>query len=119
MSIILFVLHDGEKIQAVLDAWEDAGISGATVLYSTGIGRIRESQALREDLPIMPSLEDFYPSPSKVSHTIFTITDDESLVEKVVQATENVVGDLTEPKQGILVVMPTSQIYGMKKRNKE
>ena len=117
MSIILFVLQDGEKIQAILDAWEEAGISGATVLYSTGIGRIRESQALREDIPIMPSLEDFYPSPSKLGHTLFTITDDESLVEKVIRATESVVGDLNEPNQGILVVMPTSQIYGMKKRN--
>jgi hypothetical protein len=109
MSMILFVLHDGEKLQEVLNAWEETGISGATVLFSTGIGRIRESQALREDLPIMPSLEDFYPSPESLGRTIFTITDDES------RATESVVGDLHEPKRGILAVLPTSAIHGMRK----
>jgi hypothetical protein len=31
MSMILFVLHDGEKLQEVLNAWEETGISGATV----------------------------------------------------------------------------------------
>ena len=115
MSMILFVLHDAEKLQPVLDAWEETGISGATVLFSTGIGRIRESQALRDDLPIMPSLEDFYPSPESLGRTIFTITDDESLVEKIIHATERVVGDLNESKRGILAVLPTSRIYGMRK----
>jgi hypothetical protein len=115
MSIILFVLHDSEKLQAVLDAWEETGISGATVFLSTGIGRIRESQALRDDLPIMPSLEDFYPAPESLGRTLFTITDDESLVEKIIRATESVVGDLNEPKRGILTVIPTSGIYGLRK----
>jgi len=115
MSMILFVLHDAEKLQAVLDAWEEAGISGATVLFSTGIGRIRESQALRDDLPIMPSLEDFYALPERLGRTIFTITDDESLVDKIVRATESVVGDLNEPNRGILTVLPTTGIYGLRK----
>jgi nitrogen regulatory protein P-II 1 len=115
MSMILFVLHDAEKLQAVLDAWEETGISGATVLLSTGIGRIRESQALRDDLPIMPSLEDFYPMPENLGRTIFTITDDERLVLKIVEATERVVGDLNEPGRGILTVLPTNGIYGLRK----
>jgi nitrogen regulatory protein PII len=115
MSMILFVLHDAEKLQEVLNAWEETGITGATVFLSTGIGRIRENEALREDLPIMPSLDDFFPSPETVGRTIFTITDDESLVEKIIRATERVVGDLNEPKRGILAVVPTSAIHGMRK----
>ena len=115
MSMILFVLHDAEKLRAVLAAWEEVGISGATVLFSTGIGRIRESQALRDDLPIMPSLEDFYPLTESLGRTIFTITDDESLVEKIIQATESVVGNLDEPKRGILAVLPTTVIHGMRR----
>jgi nitrogen regulatory protein PII len=115
MSMILFVLHDAEKLQEVLDAWEETGISGATILVSTGIGRIRENQALREDLPIMPSLEDFFPNPENLGRMLLTITDDESLVEKIIHATESVVGDLNEPKRGILTVLPTSGIYGLRK----
>jgi nitrogen regulatory protein P-II 1 len=116
MSMILFVLHDSEKLRDVLDAWEEAGISGATVLFNTGIGRIRENQALRDDLPMLPSLEDFLPIPEHLGRTLFTITDDESLVPKIVQATERVVGDLNVPNRGILVVLPTAGIYGLRKK---
>ena len=115
MSMILFVLHDAEKLRDVLDAWEEAGISGATVLFSTGIGRIRESQALRDDMPMLPSLQDFYPIPENLGRTLFTITDDESLVSKIVEATERVVGDLNEPDRGILTVLPTNGIFGLRK----
>ncbi len=43
------------------------------------------------------------------------MSDDESLVEKIIHATESVVGDLHEPKRGILAVLPTSAIHGMRK----
>ena len=116
MSMILFVLHDSEKLRDVLDAWEEAGISGATVLFNTGIGRIRENQALREDLPMLPTVEDFLPVPEHLGRTLFTITDDESLIPKIVQATEGVVGDLNEPNRGIMAILPTTGIYGLRKQ---
>jgi hypothetical protein len=114
--MILFVLHDSEKLRDVLDAWEEAGISGATVLFNTGIGRIRENQALREDLPMLPTVEDFLPVPEHLGRTLFTITDDESLIPKIVQATEGVVGDLNEPNRGIMAILPTTGIYGLRKQ---
>jgi hypothetical protein len=117
MSMVLFVLHDAEKLQDVLNAWDEVGIHGATVLFSTGIGRIRQNQALRDDLPMMPSLDDFYPTPENLGRTIFTILDDDSLIEKIVQATERVVGNLNEPDRGILTILPTKGIYGLRKRH--
>jgi nitrogen regulatory protein P-II 1 len=116
MSMILFVLHNAEKLHEVLDAWKETGISGATVLFSTGIGRIHQNQALRDDLPMMPSLDDFYPIPENLGRTIFTIIDDDSLIEKIVRATERVVGSLDEPNRGILTVLPTTGIYGLRKQ---
>ena len=117
MSMILFVLHDTEKLDDLLAAWQEAGAPGVTVLESTGVGRIRQNEALREDTPLMPSLEDFYPDPEEMSRTIFTILKDE-LVQKVVEATYKVVGDLNEPNTGLLVVLPTVAAYGLEKRKK-
>jgi len=115
MSLILFVLHDPEKLISLLDAWKEAGVSGATVFFSTGLGRIHQSKALRDDLPLMPSLEDFLPQPDRLSRTIFTMVDDEGLVDKVVAATQQVVGDLCEPDRGLLMVLPVSRVYGLRK----
>ena len=54
MKMILFVLNDPVKVQELLEAWKEAGASGATVLFSTGMGRIHQNSCLRDDLPLMP-----------------------------------------------------------------
>ncbi len=118
MSMVLFVLHDPEKLQEVLAAWEDCGISGATVLYSTGLGRIRDNEGLRDDIPLIPSVSDFFSHPEHHGRTIFTILDDDSIIPGLIAATEQVVGDLSEPNRGILAVLPVSQIKGLRKRYK-
>ncbi|KAF0108442.1 MAG: hypothetical protein FD146_1016 [Anaerolineaceae bacterium] len=115
MSLILFVLHDPELLDDLLAAWQDAGVSGATVLFSIGMGRIRPREGLRDDIPLMPSVEDFYPDPEHLSRTIFTLVDDETIVDKVITATERVVGDLNQPDRGLLMVLPVSRFYGLRK----
>ncbi len=115
MSMILFVLHDPEKLQDLLNAWEQIGVNGVTVFQSTGIGRIRQEQGLRDDMPIIPSLASFLPSPERMGQTIFTVLKDESLVPELVAATEHIVGNLNEPNTGLLVVLPTTQVYGLEK----
>ena len=115
MSLILFVLHDPDKLRELLDAWKEAGVSGATVLFNTGLGRLHRSDTLSDDLPLMPSLEDFLPRAERLGRTIFSLVDDESIIEKVIAATERVVGDLDQPDRGLLVVLPVSKIRGLRK----
>jgi len=116
MNLILFVLHDPEKLQDVLTAWEEVGVNGATVFNSTGMGRILKTQALREDMPLMPSIDDFFPHPEHESCTLFTVIKDEAMIEKIAMATESVVGDLDGPDTGFLVALPTAAAYGINKK---
>ena len=112
MKMILFVLNDPGKVRELLDAWKEAGATGATVLFSTGMGRIHQSAGLRDDLPLMPSLSDFDNRDEKLSRTIFIILRDE-LVGHIISATEKIVGDLNKPGNGILVVLPTDSVHGL------
>lgn len=113
MYLILFVLNDPEKVEKVLSAWEQAGVGGVTILPSTGLGRIRQKEGLREDLPLLPSLEDFYRHEADISHTLFSLVETESLVDKVIAATEQAVGDLNQPGNGILAVLPVVRMHGL------
>jgi nitrogen regulatory protein P-II 1 len=115
MSLVLFVLHDPEKLPELLEAWKEAGVSGATVLFSTGMGRLDQSPALLDDIPIMPSLDDFLPRGERFSRTVFSMIDDEKVVSRVIEATERVVGDLNEPDRGLLMVLPVTRVYGLRK----
>jgi hypothetical protein len=114
MYLILFVLDDPDKLDQLLDAWEEAGTKGATVLVSTGMHRLG-SGAIRDDIPLMPGLDDFYKRVEDYHRTLFTIVKDEDVLDRIVVATEKVVGKLTEPNTGILVVLPTAQVYGLTK----
>jgi len=112
MKLILFVLQDAEKLLDLLTAWKAAGVSGATVLFSTGMGRLHQNASLRDDLPLMPSLTDFYVHDETMSRTVITIIHDE-LVEKIISVTEQIVGDLDKPGSGILVVLPADSVHGL------
>jgi nitrogen regulatory protein P-II 1 len=115
MQLIVFILNNPDKLRTLLDAWEEAGVSGATILHSSGLGRVRQNSAIRDDLPLIPSLEALFQHEEYYSRTIFTVVDNNGLVDKVVEATCKVVGDLNKPKAGLLMVLPLERVYGFLK----
>lgn len=117
MFMIFFVLHDSCALHEVLDAWEAAGVNGITIFPSTGLKRLRSKDILREDIPLIPSIEDIERQEECINHTIVTIVQDELMVDKVVEATEAVVGDLESPNTGILTVLPVFKAYGLNRIN--
>ncbi len=120
MFFILFVLHDTDALNDVLTAWEECGVSGVTILPSTGLARMRNRRkALQEDIPLIPRLEDFLRHSENTNRTLFTIVESQALVDRVIAATEDVVGDLDLPNSGVLAVMPVAQVRGLGRRAKE
>lgn len=116
MFLILFVLDDPDKLEEVLSAWSEAGVNGITVMPSTGLGRIRQGAGYRDDIPLIPSLEDFYDRIEEFHRTLFTVVKGEKTVKKVVEATQAVIGDLDLPNTGMMVVLPVSQAYGLERQ---
>ena len=114
MYMVLFVLHDMELVGELIDAWQAIGVSGATILHSSGMERIKQ-RAMRDDLPLMPSIQSLLESEEEFNRTIFSIVDSQEMVDKIVSATQEVVGDLTMPDTGVIVVLPVVQAYGLNK----
>jgi len=110
-SLLVLVLDDAALLRDVLQAWEDAGAPGATVLESTGLRRVTDFFG-RDDLPILPSLRELSEKESTMHRTIFTVLDADALIDKIIAATERVVGDLTQPHTGIMFVVPVARVIG-------
>jgi nitrogen regulatory protein PII len=115
MYLVLMVLNNPDRLEELLIAWEENGVQGATVLFSTGLGRIRQMDAWRDDMPLIPSLRDFYEVPENMNRTIFTVVDNEAQVDALVAATQEVVGELDEQGTGLLLVLPVARAYGVSK----
>lgn len=112
--LLVIVLDNLEQCPAVLDTWEKAGVRGVTILESTGLGRLLG--AMRDDLPLFPSLRDLLVSRELHHRTLFTVIEDEATLERVITATEQTIGDFTRPHTGLLFVVPVTQVLGLKKR---
>ena len=113
MQLILFVLDDPEKLDEIITAWEEAGVSGITIMPSSGMARIRQKATWRDDLPLIPSLDDFQNHVEAFHRTLFTVVKSEEMVDKVIAATEKVTGDLNDPNTGILVTLPVNRCLGI------
>lgn len=115
MYLILFVLDNPDQLEDLLIAWEEKGIQSATVLFSTGLGRIRQLDGWRDDMPLIPSLSDFYEIPENMNRTIFTTVKDEAQADAIVETTKKVVGNLDEGESGLLLILPVARAYGINK----
>lgn len=109
MFAILFVLDDPEKLDDILDAWYTVGISGATILESTGIQRRR---AKRFNIPIRYTFPPIA-STEEGNYTLLTIVPDEASVQACLRAVESIVGNLDEPSTGIFTAWPIAVVKGV------
>ncbi len=112
--LVILVLDDPDLSDALLDAWEAAGVKGVTLLESTGIGRVRRA-ALRDDMPLMPSLRDIMRGEEEYHRTFFSVVESEEQVEALAEAAEQVVGDFNQPYTGLVFAVPISHVHGLHK----
>jgi len=114
--LVIAVVDELEKCPTLMEAWESAGVRGITILESTGLGRIRQGQSLRDDLPLMPSLRNLFQTREEPHRTLFTVVRDEAMVDRIFEATESVLGDLSKPNIGIIFALPVARAMGIYKR---
>lgn len=113
--LVVFVLDDPDRCRDILDAWEVAGAPGVTILDSSGLGRVRQV-GIRDHVPLMPSLSDLFRRQEARHRTLFSVVKDQSQVDAIAQATQDVIGDLDGGHTGLLFVVPVSQVYGLQKK---
>jgi hypothetical protein len=116
--MVFFVLHDISLMEDLLNAWDELGVSGITILFSTGLARHRHENGLRDDLPLIPSLEGLFERAQNTNRTLFTVVSGDDMVDKIIAATESVTGNLDQPNTGILTVLPIARVRGLR-RNRD
>jgi nitrogen regulatory protein PII len=115
MSFLVVLIVDRlEEVPGVLDSWEQAGVTGVTILESTGLGRLRRA-ALRDDLPLMPSLQDLLENEEIHHRTLMTVIETEEEVDRVIAAAQEITGNLEEAHTGFLFVVPVLRVIGLGK----
>jgi hypothetical protein len=115
-ELVMLVLDDPDKTEEVLAAWLALGVSGATILDSTGLSHEMGRGRMRDDLPLFPSLEDLLRSREEPHRTLLVVVPDGFDIEALVAATEKITGSLSKPNTGILFTIPVTRAWGLKRK---
>ncbi|MHB0877904.1 MAG: hypothetical protein ACYC5O_17845 [Anaerolineae bacterium] len=110
MYMIMLVLDDEERLGEVLDTWEAAGATGATVVESTGVHRIR---ACRGRVHARFDFSHIADECEQGHVTLFAIVKDEEVARACLRVTERVIGDLDGPNTGVLAAWPLALVKGV------
>ena len=110
MHMIMLVLDDPSRLDAVVEAWRGAGVSGATILESMGAYRRQSARVHGRYLFGLPGLAD---TTARSQQTLFAIVPDRRTAELCLDATEGVVGDLEEPNTGVFAAWQLSLAKGV------
>lgn len=111
MYMVWLVLDQADLLDDIQRAWEKAGITGATIMESSGFFRRKQSRKFIATRYVLPTLST---TDGKNSYTIFSIVENEEQARAALRATEDVVGDLNQPHKGIFAAWPLPLVKGLR-----
>jgi hypothetical protein len=104
------VLDDSNRLNEVLQAWKNVGIPGITVLESTGLNRVLPRHAAKS---MYAGFSQVFGGARIGHHTLFAIIETLELAEAAASATQDILGDLSQPHTGIMCALPIAQTWGI------
>lgn len=110
MYLLIMVLDDVAHRDPVLKAWVEAGVTGVTVLESTGINRVLPRS---EAQPMFMGFGQLFGGGRVGHNTLFAVIDSLDIAEAAVRATEAIIGDLNGPDTGIIFAVPVTKTWGL------
>lgn len=113
MELLVFVLNDHEKLDAVLTELEHAGVAGATVIDSTGMAKVLHHD--EEDVLFFGAIRGILNSATRAKSNTILMVIEKDQVQLAVDAIERIVGDLNHKNVGIVFTIPVEFTKGIRK----
>ena len=112
MFMIMFVIDDPSKLDALLDAWQKVGVDGATIVESSGLHRRRATTVGARYSFGFPRVVERV----KAGHfTLLVAVQDETMVQACLDAAETITGNLHDPQTGFFAAWPLYTAKGMER----
>jgi len=109
--LLIVILDDLTCIPDLLHAWRTIGVPGTTILESVGAYRMG-SWLNRVGLG---NLDRLFEAKEVRRRTLLAAIEDDELLARAVAEAEQVVGGFERPDSGLLLVLPVTEVKGLKK----
>lgn len=108
MKLLVFVLNNEEFLEEVMAAYIEAGVTGATILDSEGMGRF-----LTYEVPLFAGFKEFMKGNKPYNKTIISVIQDDDTLKDVRSLIDDIVGGLDNPGTGIMFTIPVDWASGL------
>ncbi len=112
--MLLLVINDRRSLDSILRALRRAGVGGATVVESTGMGR-----TLSGSVPLIGGLRHLKEGLSTHNHTLFAVIPDEMVLQRATEQIHKEMGDFSGPGSGMMTVWPLTEVWGGSRNARE
>jgi len=110
-TLLMVILHDLTYMPEILDAWKRIGVPGVTILHS--IGGFQASELVRKSG--LGGFLKMFEEVRSSQRTLFSLIDDQALLEQAISEADRVVKGFDRPRSGILFTLPIGQVLGLQK----
>ena len=111
MFLLVVVLDQVEQLPDILKNLIRTGVSGATVIESTGMGRLLAEWKI--DVPLLQLIQTILEDKSQNNTTLFTVIQNQNLLEEAIAAIKEITGNLNEHGKGIIFAIPVTHAEGI------
>jgi CBS domain-containing protein len=111
IHLLVVILHDVKRLPEMLQAWQEVGVPGATILRSAGAYRV----ATWLSRVGLGALDRLFESEAAGQRTLLAAIEDDDLLSRAIGEAERVMGGFDRPDSGLLLVLPVAQVCGLHK----
>lgn len=111
MYLLVLVLNRVELLEEVLESLVRAGIPGATIIDSTGMGRTLVQAD--HDASFLMGLRSIFQYSRPQNKTIFSVVRTQEKLDKARAAVQEVLGDISRPGVGIIFSLKLLDVTGL------
>jgi hypothetical protein len=108
MKLVVFVLNKEELIEEALMAYVEAGITGATIMDTEGMGRF-----LTYEVPLFADFKSFMKGNKPYNKTIFSVVQHDDAIPRLEKLLDKLCGGFDNPGTGILFSIPVDYARGL------
>lgn len=109
MYALFIILNQTDYLDDILAGFVEAGVGGATILDSQGMGSaIMDNQKI---MPFLGLMKNFLDDCKPYNKTIVTVLDNEEQVERVVELIKDILGEDAKQGAGFMFSIPLANVY--------
>ncbi|MBI1281165.1 MAG: hypothetical protein GC179_23770 [Anaerolineaceae bacterium] len=116
-KLVVLITARDDVAQQVGESWMNSGAPGTTIIEGYGLQRIRQTSRTGEILPGMMSLVDILRANAPSSFILMALLEDEKIIDTLLSNSQEILGDLQSPENGIFFVIDVERTVGIRYHN--